>query len=412
MSPHHENLASLRREARSVPLITGATGFVGSHLAVALLRRGLRLKLLARGRRDQSALARLRRTLAWHDTALDDRVEVVEGDVAEPRFGLGEAEFAALASSTTEIIHCASSTSFSDKRRLEIEKTNIEGTRQCLELARTGRIAHVHYISTAFVAGTMKTCPETLVEPPGYHNCYESSKNVAEHMVVRECEAARIGWTIYRPSVVIGDAGSGRTLLFNAMYYPVRFFDHMRSVIRRDCLEGTGANARAMNARLDADDKVHLPTRFNKGSEVGGLINLVPVDYVTRAFEAIYFGDACHGVYNLVADEPSRLESLLGHIERYFGIVGLRAVTADQYRSCPLSPLDSALATFAEVYLPYMADERTFASARLRGLPGFGEACSAIDYPTFERCIDYAVECGWKSPLHAPTREKARVAVS
>jgi len=395
-------------------LITGATGFVGSHLAAALIVRGFRLKLLCRSRRDMGAVERVRRTLAWHGIPLDDRVEVVEGDVCEPRFGLTAAQFAAHAGSTTEIIHCASSTSFSDKKRLEIEQTNIDGTRHCLDLARAGRIAHFHYISTAFVAGKMtQTCPEALVEPPGYHNCYEASKNAAEHMVAGECGAAQIGWTIYRPSVIIGDAGSGRTLLFNAMYYPVRFFDHMRTVIRRDCEQGTGSNARAMDARLDPDGKLYLPARVNKGSEAGGLINVVPVDYVTHAFQAIYFGDACHGVYNLVADAPTRLESLIRHIENYFGILGLQAVTADEYHSRPMSPLDSSFAAFAEVYLPYMADERTFTGERVRRLAGFGsKACPAVDYPTFKKCIDYAVQCRWKSPLFAPTQEKARVEVS
>ena len=173
---------------------------------MALIARDFRVKLLCRGRRDLRAVERVRRTLAWHGLRLDDRVEVIEGDVCEPRFGLTAAQFAEHAGSTTEIIHCASSTSFSDKKRLEIEQTNIEGTRHCLEFARAGRIAHFHYISTAFAAGKLtRTCPEALVEPPGYHNQYEASKNVAEHMVADECGAAQIGWTIYRPSVIIGE---------------------------------------------------------------------------------------------------------------------------------------------------------------------------------------------------------------
>ncbi len=79
------------------------------------------------------------------------------------------------------MVHCASSTSFAERKRAEIEAVNLGGLDQVLDLA--GRIGcrRFHLISTAYVAGvTSGVCPEELVRPPAFFNVYEETKGRGE----------------------------------------------------------------------------------------------------------------------------------------------------------------------------------------------------------------------------------------
>jgi thioester reductase-like protein len=71
-------------------LITGGTGFLGSHIAVRLLAEGHRILLLARGQKQHSALERVRRLLDWFkvEESQRSRLEVLEGDMDHSLLGL------------------------------------------------------------------------------------------------------------------------------------------------------------------------------------------------------------------------------------------------------------------------------------------------------------------------------------
>ncbi len=71
-------------------LVTGATGFLGSHLAVRLLRDGNETIWLARPRAGATAAERVRRLLDWFgvDAGLRKNVRVIEGEITRPGLGL------------------------------------------------------------------------------------------------------------------------------------------------------------------------------------------------------------------------------------------------------------------------------------------------------------------------------------
>ena len=75
-------------------LVTGVTGFVGSHLAYRLLKDGHHVIALARGGKNVSAHERVVEVLSEVAGSPDDvqihlaRLQVLEGDIAQPLLGL------------------------------------------------------------------------------------------------------------------------------------------------------------------------------------------------------------------------------------------------------------------------------------------------------------------------------------
>ena len=85
-----ERISEMRNSRSSRILITGATGFLGSHLAVELLRKGYRVLLLVRPLKNLSAGERAERLLNWFETDEIDlaNLRVIQGNLEDPLLGL------------------------------------------------------------------------------------------------------------------------------------------------------------------------------------------------------------------------------------------------------------------------------------------------------------------------------------
>jgi thioester reductase-like protein len=120
-------LRGKRRQKANRILVTGATGFLGSHLAVRLLEDGYSIVCLVRPKKELTAEERVSRLLDWFELAPQHRknVRVVEGEITQPDFGLGPKPYAELLAEVDEIIHCASDTSFSERKRQTVELVNV-----------------------------------------------------------------------------------------------------------------------------------------------------------------------------------------------------------------------------------------------------------------------------------------------
>ncbi len=209
-------------------LLTGATGFIGGELVPRLLRRddAPTVYCLVRARDAEQLEARRRALLAWSaiDATAADRVVAIAGDVTRERLGLGDA-YDRLAERVHEIYHAAASTKF-DLALEDARAVNCDGAAHVLAFALAARDAgglrRVHHVSTAYVAGRCAGVISEAEVPdrPNFRNTYEQTKWESEQIL--DPARAEVAITRYRPSIVVGDSHTGRTLHFRVLYDPMR----------------------------------------------------------------------------------------------------------------------------------------------------------------------------------------------
>lgn len=161
-------------------LVTGATGFVGGHLAEALRRRGDDVTALARSADKAAALTPL-------------GVAVVPGDLHD-RAALQRA-----VEGQDIVYHVAGVVAA--RSEADFMAANRDGTRNVIEAAEragTGRLVFVS--SMAAVGPTAKGRPLRGDEVPRPVTAYGRSKLAAEQFVT----ASRLAWSIVRPPMVYG----------------------------------------------------------------------------------------------------------------------------------------------------------------------------------------------------------------
>jgi nucleoside-diphosphate-sugar epimerase len=395
-----------RKKSESRILLTGATGFLGSHLAAGLVRMGYHLILLARPGRQATGRERIEAVLDWLSIPGSERrlIRVIEGTIDTPSLGLDRDLYDRLSREVDEIIHCASNTAFSERKRLQVEATNLAGLRNLLEFASKSRCFYFHHMSTAFVAGARAgVCPEELVRTEIFTNVYEETKYRGEVLAARICGQEGIRLNIYRPSIVYGDSRNGRSSKFNALYYPIRVLLFLRDLYLRDITENGGSRAGEMGVRLEEDGSIFLPIRINaKGT---GGINLIPVDYLTDAFLTLMKECVEGGIYHIVNSESKNIEELLAYTRRFFQLSGIE-VCRGEGNSRPRNGLEILFDAYNEAYQPYMQDDRVFDERQSAAcLSKHGLICPEFDFQVFSRCMEYAVKSEWGKGLfrHLPS---------
>jgi thioester reductase-like protein len=199
-------------------LVTGFPGFIGRRLVSALLERDrdARIVALVEGRMAEPA----REAAAAIDA---ERIEVLPGDIAERRLGLGDADYERLRAEARTVHHLAAIYDLAVPAEIA-QRVNVEGTGNVLALCREAEsLERLNYVSTAYVAGdrTGVAYEHELNLGQGFKNHYESTKFQAEVWVREEID--RVPTTIYRPAIVVGDSRTGETQKFDGPYYGLRF---------------------------------------------------------------------------------------------------------------------------------------------------------------------------------------------
>lgn len=303
--------ASPARAAQRV-LLTGATGFLCSHLLAALLDGSDdRVTCLVRADDDAHARARLRETLLENrlDPKLVDRVEVIVGDIGRPLFGLSPARFSELAASLDVIHHGAALVDFV-RPYAQLEAANVIGTQEIIRLAASGSRGPtpLNLISTIGIFDTRSQRADRLIREhdvpeheAGFRNGYGHSKWAAEQLAI---QARRRGLPlrIFRPGVVCGSTRTGA-------WQP----DMVAALFKSFIESGTAIQPRA-DGSLDAAPVdyvaqaiVHIARRADTLGEIFHLNNPAPTPWrsIYRALEQL-------GHPLELVDYPQWLASLTG----------------------------------------------------------------------------------------------------
>ncbi|MGC9379412.1 SDR family oxidoreductase [Streptomyces sp. MH13] len=131
----------------------------------------------------------------------DPRVREIQGDLVAPRLGLSPRAWHELAREVDVVLHSAAETNWRTPPD-DITRTNLLGAHSMLDLAARAD-APLYLVSTAFAANT--PTEEDRRRFPGAA-AYLDSKTRAEQMT----RDSGVPGAIVRPSVVMGDSGTGR----------------------------------------------------------------------------------------------------------------------------------------------------------------------------------------------------------
>jgi dihydroflavonol-4-reductase len=189
-------------------LITGASGIVGSHLTLELLKKGYVVKLLVRNRKNtQAFLQELIDFYALNISIDQSSIEWFEGD-------LNDIPFLEVAmKDVSAVFHSAAVVSVYNSDTQLMNKVNIEGTANLVNIAKDYGTEWFGFVSSV---STLGPNPDGLVDedyfwkPGKDHSIYATSKYLSEQEVWRAKEEG-LNVLIVNPGVIIGPSNSSRS---------------------------------------------------------------------------------------------------------------------------------------------------------------------------------------------------------
>jgi ornithine--oxo-acid transaminase len=173
------------RSRDDVCLVTGASGFIGGHLAARLVRDGYQVRCLVRPTSDTSVLQ-----------GLD--VELAVGDLTSAQ------SLARIVEHCRYVFHCGAMVSDWATPK-EVSRVNVEGTRNLLTASAAASVRRVVHFSSTDVYGYPGGVEiDETYTATGFSNWYAHTKIAAEAEVRRAAATHGLDTVILRPSTVYG----------------------------------------------------------------------------------------------------------------------------------------------------------------------------------------------------------------
>ena len=218
-------------------LVTGADGFIGSHLAEALVGQGANVRALAIYNSFSSR--------GWLDqTPADvrDKINIVVGDIRDPHF------VREIAHGCEIILHLAAliSVPFSYVSPQSFVETNVVGTLNVLQAARNCEVSRVVCTSTSEVYGTACYVPIDETHPLNAQSPYAATKIAADQLALSFQKTFGTPVIVLRPfntfgprqsmravipTIIVQIAGGSRTIKLGSLH-PTRDFSFISDTVR------------------------------------------------------------------------------------------------------------------------------------------------------------------------------------
>ncbi|MFE1860378.1 thioester reductase domain-containing protein [Streptomyces anandii] len=356
-------------------LLTGATGFLGSHMLLDLLRHSeAHVYCLVRAADEEAAAARLGEALKGYrlpwSAEVRRRVTVLPGDIRRPLLGLTEERWHTLAHELDGVVGVAAAVDFL-RGYHSLRASNVLGALTLAELAATGRPKPLHHISSIAVFNevgiTAMGEDDPLAHADRLISGYDQSKWAAE-VALRRARDHGLVVTALRPG---GIGGHTRTGAYNP----------------QDLSSGL----------ISAFGRFRTVPAFH-------YLNAAPVDWVSRvAVAAICEPDAWGYDYNLTG-VPNTLDDVVRDMA--LGGMHVRVQDWDEWRTDALARLEAEpvpeLGFLARVLQsptalklceatlkgPAAGGERTAALVDALGLPPAARYDAPAQLRTFERLAE------------------------
>ena len=185
-------------------LVTGAAGFIGSHLVERLLADGHHVR----------AFIRYNSTSSWgwlepYAQSPNDNLEICTGDIRD---------FDAVSRSmkgVDAVFHLAAliGIPYSYVSPLAYVKTNVEGTYNVLQAARENGVSRVVHTSTSEIYGTAQYVPIDERHPINPQSPYAASKASADFLALSFHRSFGLPVTVVRPFNTYGPRQSARAVI-------------------------------------------------------------------------------------------------------------------------------------------------------------------------------------------------------
>jgi nucleoside-diphosphate-sugar epimerase len=179
-------------------LVTGASGFVGSHLCERLTREGYLVRALVHNTNISAALHRC-------------EVEVVVGDILDSK------SIEQAMEGIDVVYHIAALFRRENVSRKKMWETNVLGTKHMLDAAVKAGVQRFVHCSTVGVLGDIENPPANEKSPYRPDDYYQETKAESERVVLQYIAEGRLPIVIFRPGGIYGPRDLRFLKLFKAI---------------------------------------------------------------------------------------------------------------------------------------------------------------------------------------------------
>ena len=187
---------------KGIALVTGADGFIGSHLVEILVKQGFTVKALA--------IYNSFNSWGWlSDLYCKNQIDIITGDIRDPHF------CKIITKDVDIIFHLAAliAIPYSYTAPDSYLETNIKGTLNICQAAKENGNIRVIHTSTSEVYGTAQYVPIDEKHPVNPQSPYSASKIAADSMAMSFYNSFELPVTIARPFNTYGPRQSARAVI-------------------------------------------------------------------------------------------------------------------------------------------------------------------------------------------------------
>lgn len=301
-------------------LVTGADGFIGSHLIEELTKKGNKIKALS--------FYNSFNYWGWlEDVDCLDRIEVITGDIRDPHFCMNISKGVDVIFNLAALIAIPYSYAAPDSYM----DTNIKGTLNLCQASRDNNVKRLIQTSTSEVYGTAQYIPIDEKHPLNPQSPYSASKIGSDAIAMSFYNSFGLPVTIARPFNTYGPRQSARAVIptiitqltTNAKKInlgsvtPTRDFNYVKDTCKGLILLAECENATAQTVNIGSNTEISVNELFTKIRTIMKKEDIVLVKDTKRT------RPVKSEVQRLVCDN-SKLKSLTGYTPDFSIDKGLR----------------------------------------------------------------------------------------